>query len=508
MVHTASFALGLLTWGLANHPTTGTGAWAFTSPYVRHSVRGSTSAIRPSTIPPLYAEGRKRAPKSSSAGSASPSKAKRKAKSEGAAIQRARSQQTNTDEDSNIPTVTAEVVDIDDMPRTPIIKTPPPSPLMEPWMGPQVAIPDILNFDLTGGRPGAIIESEQDLARKAQIFQEIEAGVRKYPEWLEEYGYLQEELVSEYDIDDPEAIDASTLGSYDITDLQAKFDHEWDPETDMDPNIILDTTGFVQETEKDEEGIEVGYDPMFGPSNPVDTRTKTGVRESYMIDQTTRDDSMLTPQFPLGDLEVQENEEFVTFRKSLDIIESYVDEFLPDMVIPRHVATWHGAPDPMKYPPKPYTNNRFTPPEKLTNFDAMDPYAARTRAVELARSNNAEWLPDGVSQSWHMEQRRPYEEVGTLVGTLRQGVCDPTIVESIQPALKILGSCAELLSIEQGTVFRFHYHGLIKNKYGMACWTETLIRDCGVDVTGVVFETGFRARDPAYDGGDPYYGFV
>jgi len=47
----------------------------------------------------------------------------------------------------------------------------------------------------------------------------------------------------------------------------------------------------------------------------------------------------------------------------------------------------------------------------------------------------------------------------------------------------------------------------MKNKYGMSCWTETLIRDCGVNVTGVVFETGFRARDPAYDGGFAYHGW-
>jgi hypothetical protein len=40
----------------------------------------------------------------------------------------------------------------------------------------------------------------------------------------------------------------------------------------------------------------------------------------------------------------------------------------------------------------------------------------------------------------------------------------------------------------------------------MKAWTETMLLDCDVDVTGVVFETGFRRRDPAYDGGDPYYG--
>ena len=107
-----------------------------------------------------------------------------------------------------------------------------------------------------------------------------------------------------------------------------------------------------------------------------------------------------------------------------------------------------------------------------------------------------------------MSQREPYDRIGTLVGTTRKGEIDPQLKEAIQPALDILGSCAELLSIEnEGTVFRFHYHGLMKNKFGMSCWTETLIRDCGVEVTGVVFETGFRRRDPAYDGGDPYYGY-
>ena len=61
------------------------------------------------------------------------------------------------------------------------------------------------------------------------IFQEMEKGKRKYPDWIEEYGFLQEELEAEFDTDDPDAIDASTLGQYDISDLRAKFDHEWDP---------------------------------------------------------------------------------------------------------------------------------------------------------------------------------------------------------------------------------------------------------------------------------------
>ena len=62
-----------------------------------------------------------------------------------------------------------------------------------------------------------------------------------------------------------------------------------------------------------------------------------------------------------------------------------------------------------------------------------------------------------------------------------------------------------LLSID-GTVFRFAYHGLMKNRHGMSCWMETLLKDCGVDVTGVIFETGFRKRDFMTDGGDPWQG--
>ena len=61
-------------------------------------------------------------------------------------------------------------------------------------------------------------------------------------------------------------------------------------------------------------------------------------------------------------------------------------------------------------------------------------------------------------------------------------------------------------SPECETVFRFKYHGLIKNKRGMQAWTAKLIRNCDVDCTGVVFETGFRKRDPWYDGGSHWYG--
>eukprot|EP00535_Pseudo-nitzschia_heimii_P008088 CAMPEP_0197183370 /NCGR_PEP_ID=MMETSP1423-20130617/7781_1 /TAXON_ID=476441 /ORGANISM="Pseudo-nitzschia heimii, Strain UNC1101" /LENGTH=577 /DNA_ID=CAMNT_0042633947 /DNA_START=168 /DNA_END=1901 /DNA_ORIENTATION=+ len=393
------------------------------------------------------------------------------------------------------------------------------------YYGPQPKLPDAFQFDLTGGRPGTIIESEIELEEKEGIMKEVEindksaTGRKTYPQWLKnDYGFLQEDEDAEYDNDDPNAIDGSTLGQYDITDLNTKFDYEWNPETDDDPNLLetqmrddtIPSANFVLETEKDEEGIEVGFDSLFGVSNPIDERTKIGTLDSYMVDVNTRDEKMLTPEFFPDDPEKAYNEDIVQYRKSMDIIETYQDEFLPkDMPVPRNVAKWYGYPEPLSLPPKNYTNNRFTKPEDLTNFDEMTPHRARERAVELARSNNAEWMPDGVSQSWHQEQRRPYEEQETLIGTLRKGHCDPDTLEMIKTALQVLGSSAELLSIEgeENTVFRFHYHGLMKNKYGMSCWTETLLRDCGVDVTGVVFETGFRARDPAYDGGFAYHGW-
>lgn len=377
------------------------------------------------------------------------------------------------------------------------------------------------SFDLTGGRPGAIVETEEQLAIKEQMEKEIEGGARRHYDKnvLNDYGTLQEDEEAEFDIDDPTAIDASTLGFYTIKDLQSKFDYEWDPLSgDPDPNaeeLVQEGVRYVEETEKDDDGVEVGYDPIFGPSNPLDTRAIKGAADSYMIDENTKDDSMLTPQFHPGDPEIGFNEDVVQFRKSLDIMETYIDPFLPDdMEIPRHTAKWHGYPEPVFFDPKPFENNRFTKPEDKTDFTKLTPFQARQKAVELARAKNAEWLPDGVSQTWHAEQRQPYEAYGTDVGTLRQGHIDAATVEQAQPALEILGSCVDLLSChrveedndESGVVFRFHYHGLMKNKHGMRAWAESLLADCGVDVTGVVFETGFRRRDPAYDGGDPYYG--
>lgn len=392
---------------------------------------------------------------------------------------------------------------------------------------------DGASYTFEDSRPGAIIETEDQLQVKAQILKEMMDGTRKYDQQVlhEIYGETMDD-----DDDDEEDVqerndgggggedsfgggvlleDATTLGTWTIADIRSRFEYEWDPHgTVVDPNLrSLNQPGvrYVEETPKDptDPTVELGYDPMFGPSSPIDRRTIRGVQESYMIDASTRDETMLQPQFPPQDPELEFNDQVVQFRKSLDIIETYVDPFLPsDLEVPRHVAKWHGYPEQLFLEPKPFENNRFTNEEDRTDFDSMTPYRARQKAVELARAKNAEWLPPSVSRQWHTDQRAPYEACNTNVGTLRADPMesfDPDLLEQIRPALKVFGSCAELLSAKDG-VYRFAYHGLMKHKHGMGAWMESLLTDCGVEPSGVVMETGFRRRDPAYDGGDHWYG--
>lgn len=369
--------------------------------------------------------------------------------------------------------------------------------------------PKMDEIDLTGGRPGSIIESEEELQIKEDMFRELRDGTRESPDWMGEFESDEEGEGAMYDTDDPDAIDASTLGVWNILDLKSKFDYELDPELgDPDPNVQDPSFDYLAENPKDDEGVELGYNPLFGNPNPIDTRTIVGTVDSFMVDEKTKDESMLTPEFDPDDIELDINEDVRTFRKSLDIIESYTDPFLgPDWEVPRNVAKWHGLPQRLAYPEKDYTNNRFTEEKDLTPFDDYTPDRARRTAVEYARAKNAEWLPPGVSAKFHADERAPYEKVGTLMGTLREGEKDPQVLKQIQPALGVLGSSVDLLSIEgDGKIFRFEYHGLIKNKFGMSCWAQTLIRDCGVECNNVVFETGFRKRDPWYDGGDHWYG--
>jgi hypothetical protein len=108
------------------------------------------------------------------------------------------------------------------------------------------------------------------------------------------------------------------------------------------------------------------------------------------------------------------------------------------MPVPRHVAKWHGYPEQKNFEPTIFTNNRFMKDEHRTNFNELTPFRARERAVELARSKNAKWLPDGISQQYHYDQRNPYEQYHSLIDTLRRGSCHPAIATMIQPVLQIL----------------------------------------------------------------------
>jgi len=339
-----------------------------------------------------------------------------------------------------------------------------------------------------------------------QILDEISDGTRSYPEWFYE-DYQEEIFLEEEEDDDPTALDPETLGKWEESDLTSQLEYEFDlNKGDDDPNVLNPNFEHMSSDDipLDEEGVEVGYDPIFGRSNPIDERTIMNPQDSYVIDDATRDDSIVTPTFDKGDLEIDYNSDITTFRKSLKIVETYIDPYLETQV-PRHTAKWYGYPEPMNYPDRPESENTFTPPERKTDFSKLSPYRARKRAIELARAKNNEWLPEGTSEAFHNKRTQIFLEKGTNVGSLFKGDVDTQIKDEIQPALDILGSCVDLLEIIDETVFRFHYHGLIKNKAGMAAWTKTLILDCGVECTGVVFETGWRKRDPYYDGGDRWF---
>ena len=93
------------------------------------------------------------------------------------------------------------------------------------------------------------------------------------------------------------------------------------------------------------------------------------------------------------------------------------------------------------------------------------------------------------------QQTKYFREYNLLFGSLKRGECDPVVVDKIQPALRKLGSVVDLLSIQEG-VFRFHYFGPMKHRRGMQSWAQMMIQECGVECTGVVFETGVRKVDP------------
>lgn len=360
---------------------------------------------------------------------------------------------------------------------------------------------DTVRDDLFSSTPQ---ESTTDKEKSKNILSEIDDGSRDLPDWFFEE-YQEERFDDIEEDDDPNAIDPETLGKWDDSDLEGRLEYEFDPaKGDVDPNILNPKFEHVKSVPVDEEGVELMYDPVFGRANPIDERTIINPQDSYIIDDETRDDAIVTPTFLEGDIEIGYNADITAFRKSLQIVETFVDPYL-NMEVPRHKAKWYGYPEQEGYPDKPDIENRFTKPEDKTDFESMTPYKARKKAIELARAKNNEWLPKGKSVQFHNSKTEIYKEKGLLVGSLMKGEIDPETKGKIGSVLDILGSCAELIEIND-TVFRFHYHGLIKNKRGMVAWTQTLIEDCGVECTGVVFETGWRKRDPYYDGGDKWFG--
>lgn len=356
----------------------------------------------------------------------------------------------------------------------------------------------------------APIETDEQI--RDRILHEIDSGLRTYDDQKSEgldiadYGEPDDVLALADDDDDPNIIDPTTLGQWDEKDLRDKFDYEWNPDDgDSDPNDLDPQFEYEKDAPLDANGDIVGYDPMFGHSNPIDGRTILNPPDSYVIDERTRDDRLVPHDFPEGDIEEGTNAEITAFRKSLRQVETYTDPFL-NMEVPRHTAKWHGYPEQLSYPKKDYMNNRFTKPEDRTDFDALGPAMARKVAVQLARAKNNEWLPEGTSEAYHASKTAIYKELGVITGTTLSGDIDEDVAAKIRPALDVLGDVVELLSIEAETVFRFKYHGLIKNKRGMEAWAGVMIRDCDVDCTGVVFETGHRKRDPYYDGGNHWHG--
>lgn len=347
-------------------------------------------------------------------------------------------------------------------------------------------------------------ESTTEKEKSQQILAEIDDGKRDLPDWFYE-DYQEERFDESEEDDDPSAIDPETLGKWDESDLEGRLEYEYDPAKGHDdPNILDSRFEHIKSVPVDDDGVEYMYDPIFGRANPIDERTILNPQDSYMIDDETRDDAIVTPTFLEGDVEIDYNADITAFRKSLKIVETFVDPYL-NIEVPRHKAKWYGYPEQIGYPDKPDLENRFTKPEDKTDFDSLSPYRARKKAIELARSKNNEWLPKGKSVEFHNARTDIYKKKGLLVGSLMKGEVDADLKERIQPVLNILGSCAELIETND-TVFRFHYHGLIKNKRGMAAWTQTLIEECGVECTNVVFETGWRKRDPYYDGGDKWFG--
>jgi len=240
---------------------------------------------------------------------------------------------------------------------------------------------------------------------------------------------------------------------------------------------------------RQEDGNEEVKLKVFVENEDVDTYLEEGSK--YPLEACLKDsdeeEETVTPDDILSKNVRQ-------IRTDLAIPETFLDEWYTLEEVERF-RSYPDRQDPVKkkFEPKPFMNNRFTKEEDKVDFTGLDPYRARKLAVQLARSTNNEWLPEGFSEEKLDKEIEEIHKRGILAGTIRPGPIDADIEKRIQPAINIFNGCAQLLSIQDG-VFRFHYHGMIRHKHGMRCYMEKCLKDCDVQVTGVIFETG-RERD-------------
>jgi len=251
---------------------------------------------------------------------------------------------------------------------------------------------------------------------------------------------------------------------------------------------------YFNETMVDDDGVEIGWDPVFGPSNPIDSRAILSKIDSYMVADHTRDDSMLIAMTPLDEEEF--NDEISRIQRERRKLETYRDPYL-NVDVPRYAKPWYGEwnMDENPYSEKDWMNNRFTKLEDKSDVKNMTAYNARKHAVFLARSNNNEWLPEGYAQNRLSQTTQLFQERNILAGSLKRGDVDPTLLTELEPVLKKIGGVVEILSIEDG-VYRFHYRGPMKHRKGIQNWTDMMMKDLGIRFTGVFFETGVRKVDP------------
>ena len=106
------------------------------------------------------------------------------------------------------------------------------------------------------------IRKLQDQRRRGEAIRaDIDDGKRDMPAYYYE-DFVEEEEDRE---DDPNVIVVDEWGSWDERDLAGPpMAGDWDPEKDPNPNDLDPEFEYVTEIPKNEEGVEEGYDPMFG----------------------------------------------------------------------------------------------------------------------------------------------------------------------------------------------------------------------------------------------------